>query len=580
MSDLEQQQEQRKEDDAAPVAQEPEPEVKPQQQQATKKQAVAEIEQHTGKAAVKHKEDYQAPEAQRLRWLQGEHDALIKLVKSGKISASEAISDAERYDKHINSGQPSIEGAMMIAQLGIDLVNMAVEDHRKKFVEEEHTETVPPQVKDAPPPQQQQQPVPQQQVAPPQQQQQHADPVLEDHVPGIAEKETTGPEAKVLHAIRANDRRFDPVWLQGAQQALNVRNADGAFDTETLRAMRKFANDPKLSASEIMREGFLVKIHAGSPFMAAATAMSFGPTGKQDPSTVDKPDDAHNTAADKAARGLGYADYATYKGTWQTITILGQGVGKGHPHLVARVKAADAYLRNLHPGMSPADIRKAIGWNGDGNGAYHDDASLGVAHLHTMGLAVDIDPRHNPWIFRGKKIKEDHKPEQDEAYNDQGDVWYEKVFAIAARVYGGEGVTAKKLYEWGQDLSTEEMLAKVKASDAGIEKYFHLCGQDEDTRRAELKRAKFDDQEIAELLPKMPGQLKIFHSTGRKQQNAQSMTNLHNELVIALRDAAGLAWGGTDFPGGNQEGDFMHFDCHNDSFGKTAYDLGRKFSKS
>jgi hypothetical protein len=38
---------------------------------------------------------------------------------------------------------------------------------------------------------------------------------------------------------------------------------------------------------------------------------------------------------------------------------------------------------------------------------------------------------------------------------------------------------------------------------------------------------------------------------------------------VALRDVAGLAWGGTEMST-IQNGDFMHFDCRNDEFGKAV----------
>ncbi len=50
-------------------------------------------------------------------------------------------------------------------------------------------------------------------------------------------------------------------------------------------------------------------------------------------------------------------------------------------------------------------------------------------------------------------------------------------------------------------------------------------------------------------------------------RSSTTITDLHLELVRALRDAGGLAWGASDIEG-EQAGDFMHFDtrtiqaCH------------------
>jgi hypothetical protein len=50
-----------------------------------------------------------------------------------------------------------------------------------------------------------------------------------------------------------------------------------------------------------------------------------------------------------------------------------------------------------------------------------------------------------------------------------------------------------------------------------------------------------------------------FDRTGAGARTSMTVTDHHLELVRALRDAGGLAWGGSDIPG-EQAGDFMHFD--------------------
>lgn len=43
--------------------------------------------------------------------------------------------------------------------------------------------------------------------------------------------------------------------------------------------------------------------------------------------------------------------------------------------------------------------------------------------------------------------------------------------------------------------------------------------------------------------------------------------------MIALRDVAGLAWGGTEMSM-IENGDFMHFDCRLTDFGHSVYRAG------
>lgn len=40
--------------------------------------------------------------------------------------------------------------------------------------------------------------------------------------------------------------------------------------------------------------------------------------------------------------------------------------------------------------------------------------------------------------------------------------------------------------------------------------------------------------------------------------------------MIALRDVAGLSWGGTEMSA-RENGDFMHFDCRDTEFGRAVY---------
>jgi hypothetical protein len=62
---------------------------------------------------------------------------------------------------------------------------------------------------------------------------------------------------------------------------------------------------------------------------------------------------------------------------------------------------------------------------------------------------------------------------------------------------------------------------------------------------------------------------------GRGRAHAQAPTNLTQEMVIALRDVAGLAWGGTEMIS-IENGDFMHFDCRLTDFGHAVHEAGRK----
>jgi hypothetical protein len=566
----EQQQQQRTEhDDQAQVAQTEDQQTRLDPGKAGQ-QAVADTEQHVAQQRSPGA-DYQAPEEKRLKWLQGQREGLIALYKAGKIDAATAIAKAFRYDQHINSGVSSVEGTVMIAQLGLDLAQLITAEAEAETEQEKPRAPVVAAIQPEGPqqqaPQQQapQQQAPQQQ-APQQQQVAQAEvrPIVEKVVtsaaPGSAQTQATTPaEAKVLNAVRGLAKRFDPAWLSAAQSKLGVSDPTGAFTTETLRAMRRFAADPALGAKSIEKLDFLQSIHPGQPFLAAESGHA-----------RQAADTSKDTPADRTAQALGYASYSAYKKTWVSIELLGVKLrGNGHPHLAARMNAANAYLRNRHAGLSDEEIRGVIGWNAEGNAAYAAEASSGLAHVHTMGIALDINRAQNPWIFRGKTKHN----------GNESDDWYEKFFKIVTRIYGGNPLSAKKLQQLGNESSTEELHAEIAATSQATEKYLELCKADQETQRATLAKAGFSDAEIRELLPKMPMHFKIFHNKDRKQTNAKSITDISSDLLIALRDAAGLAWGGTDFPGANEQGDFMHFDCRADSWGASVYRLGLSESR-
>ena len=79
---------------------------------------------------------------------------------------------------------------------------------------------------------------------------------------------TTKDEADVMRDIRRSPRRFDPAWMIVAQGNLGVVDETGAMNTETLRATRAKAGNPKLGAQAILDDTKLLA--------QLASAMSLG----------------------------------------------------------------------------------------------------------------------------------------------------------------------------------------------------------------------------------------------------------------------------------------------------------------
>ena len=380
----------------------------------------------------------------------------------------------------------------------------------------------------------------------------------------VADLKTTKAEADTLNALRRTDRRFDPLWLAAAQKNGLGVVATGAFNTETVRALRKL--HPKLDAAGILsdRGGAISSLAPGTPFIT--TDAGLGDADKQSMKGA--------TKADRAAHALGFSEYETYHQTLLPATLLGvalnkgQGSGLAHPHLLSRLAVADSFLRNRHPGMADHDIVKAIGWNGIGNAAYADDKKLNKSHFHTMGLAIDIDVSHNPYVFTGRQ--ETKKTDADDVKKTKADNnwWmdmFEKHMAYAAKIYGGEKVSAAILNQWAGKMSTDELYAHVAEISKSFKSYMDLAGKNDTEILRTFTTAGIPSQEAQSVLAEVKKVPHFFHDFyGRS--DAASLTNHSQELLVALRDVAGFAWGGAEMSG-NENGDFMHFDCRQDGFG-------------
>lgn len=389
---------------------------------------------------------------------------------------------------------------------------------------------------------------------------------------GTALPSTTPEEAIVLNAIRLDDRCFDPAWLLAAQTKLGVINRTGAFNTETLRKMREFK--PGATANDILAPSFLESLHkdpeltplAGDADLATST---FKHGAKR----------ARGNGADRAAQAVGYADYDAYEADWTNLTLCDKSLGRGHKYLASRLTLADAYLRQLNPGKSGQALRDAIGWSGEGNGAYHENEqsrAAGKTHVHTMGLAIDIDTKQNPWML-GVTVNDDA----------DGNRWWiqywSHVFAVACEVYGGEPISIKQLNVWSAELSTEELHAKVEAASSAFQELMQVArsGGKAGLQAALVASGKYDEKAARKEVAAGPGNGGLVnmasHWEGRfgRTSETKSFTNHSASMLVALRDVAGLAWGGSELAD-SENGDFMHFDCRGTGFGQAVYEAGRR----
>jgi len=381
-------------------------------------------------------------------------------------------------------------------------------------------------------------------------------------------------EGKVLSDIRAFKLQFDPHWLKQLQTKLQVGDATGAFNTETLRAMRDVTGE-KLNAARITNHAFLEELGKkfgvdGDPFLPELDAKGHA-----------EPDLNKTDPADIAAQAIGYADYDTYyEKAMHKVTFLGVRLdqnhsdGRAHPLLAARIAAAEAYLVQRFGSNEKAIA--GTGWSKQGNAAYGTDSAAHdpndpKSHMHTMGMAMDIDAGMNPYTM----------PKGDNAGADWITWFYQTGFELGHRLgFGGDALNLESLYAEGKDMSSEELHEHMLASSKSFARTVELSEKSDEEIKAALQTAKppFADgageKDIPSLIEKWfhPAK-KLFHDSKAGARKFHETMTESKELVVALRDAAGLNWGGTEMSAG-QNGDFMHFDTRNDSTGHTVFQAG------
>ena len=468
------------------------------------------------------------------------------------------------------------------------------------------------------------------------------DPVDETPLTGDAKLRSEN-EAAALSKLRADSRRFNPDFMLALQTRLGVADKSGLLNRETLRAL--LDKSPQLTAvkelksdSQVAQAVSIILANnknwlgepevdlkapkqAGDPPTASPIAeKAFTDTGTGWGKEARKPTnntDIHDgDRADRVAHALGYSSYADYWGGLEVAKFLGlkldgngSSSGRAHPALTGRLRIAEAWLQQRHPDVKDdlPKLRERIGWHHGGNAAYADNADdigkngfkgnkyeMGV-HMHSFGLAIDIDPGHNPYVFGGSaKIG---------TVNHYWNKNMEMHLRRAAQLFGGEAITAEKLEHWSNTLSTDELYGKVEKATAALKQYLELPktvtlpAAPSEKKASKAERAaqrKEADQLKQEAIAQRfvakgysPEEAEtaaydlldftedghdgketaIWNELGRR--DSPSLTTHSRDLVIALRDVAGLMWGGTEMSG-VENGDFMHFDLRNTSYGQAV----------
>lgn len=217
---------------------------------------------------------------------------------------------------------------------------------------------------------------------------------------------------------------------------------------------------------------------------------------------------------------------------------LGVKISDGiHLVLMRKLREAENWLMNQpqYMGMTQAALGKALGFNAD---TRFSGARLSAAKqaMHGFGLAIDIHVPGNPWIGAGW-VKHDKILLRERV----------KMIEALRAASGGQSLPGKTIFEY------LDSIARATGND---------------TRQAYDTLKKRNDEFIAYLKgnPQELGYWKKSQSFGNRNP-LNGFLNLHRDLVYALRQIAGLAWGAIDF-GPYASGDIMHFDTRTIGVGR------------
>jgi hypothetical protein len=217
---------------------------------------------------------------------------------------------------------------------------------------------------------------------------------------------------------------------------------------------------------------------------------------------------------------------------------LGVKINDGiHILLLRKLKEAEAWLlaQPKYAGMSPVALGTAMGLKATSrySGARLSSEGMG---MHSFGLALDIDVDGNPWIGAGW-IKNDPVKKMER-----------KKFLETLRKASGEHLPGATIFSY---------LDSIASSSGGdTENVFRILKEKND--------------QFVDYLRTHNDELKYWtnSATFQRQSPLKGFMSLNQDLVYALRQVAGLAWGALDF-GPRASGDMMHFDMRTVGVGKT-----------
>ncbi|MCA9641428.1 MAG: hypothetical protein KC492_12060, partial [Myxococcales bacterium] len=264
-------------------------------------------------------------------------------------------------------------------------------------------------------------------------------------------------------------------------------------------------------------------------------------------------------------------------------SFLGQPLTNLAKGFIERMGVGEQWLMTQYPGKQPQEIGELLGVRIlEEKGSQARSVEKKATSYHGMGWAIDINRYANPRIYHKKK------KEGANAKTDERQLWV----AWRARWLMGHGalLDPKDLNTAGKESTTRDVWATSHSSSEVVRDYLAITTAQEvtdqiavqgrtvpfsppplDSSPSNSKTVDTAEAKVVEALQTGDGdrwlkQINADRSTMRLTAGSTSLANFGDsgfsshslELVTALRDVAGLAWGASDISAA--DADIMHFD--------------------
>jgi hypothetical protein len=232
-----------------------------------------------------------------------------------------------------------------------------------------------------------------------------------------------------------------------------------------------------------------------------------------------------------------------------------------HPILIESLRKAERHLlsQRAYAGLTPVALGRALGFSESrephGGGRRNPNLS---GSFHGPGLAIDVRYLANPWVAGNPAAP-------------NGNAAFTNVMARATLLLSGqaERVDAAYLSRLGSH-PTAAICARLSGLSDTLVRYLAL-GPDVAGLRAALdsrrtvaglrQEGETLEQAVGRVRARIRSDTEALRGKGNfgGRDGRKGFFDLPTDLVVALRDHAGLRWGAVDL-GATQSGDVMHFD--------------------